>query len=119
MRLFLTNFEEPVVLRFGQFQLVANQWRRFQGSLFEQSVGLPPEPYDANFNVSTVNIEENGTTEEQSGITPYVLPPGSIRDRDVTTINDRQLNEQSIQLSVTNLRDKDAGVFSETTTWIY
>ena len=60
LRMFMTNFREPVVLRFAQFQIVANQWRTFQGNLNDRSFGLIPEPSDAEFNVSTVNIEENG-----------------------------------------------------------
>ncbi len=106
LRMFMTDFREPVVLRFAQFQIVANQWRRFLGDLNDPGFGLPTEPYDANFVVSTVNIEENGAAGE--GFTPYVLPPGAIRDRDVTTINDRQLNEQSMQLQVTDLINGDA-----------
>lgn len=106
LRMFLTNFQQPVVLRFAQYQMVANQWRRFLGDLSDRTFGLPPEPYDADFNVATVNIEENGAFVE--GVTPYVLPPGVIRDRDVTNINNRQINEQSLQLSVTGLRNRDA-----------
>ncbi|MDX2304919.1 MAG: cell surface protein SprA [Microscillaceae bacterium] len=106
LRLFMTNFREPVVLRFAQFQIVANQWRTFQGNLNDRSFGLPPEPSDAEFNVSTVNIEENSASDGES--IPYTLPPGSIRDRDVTTINNQLLNEQSMRFDVVNLRDKDA-----------
>lgn len=106
LRMFMTDFQQPVVLRFAQYQLVANQWRRYLDDLSDRTFGLPPEPYDANFNVSTVNIEENGA--EVAGVTPYKLPPGVIRDRDITNINNRQLNEQSIQLCVEDLRNKDA-----------
>ena len=49
--------------------------------------------------LASANIENN---------IPYDLPPGSIRDRDVTTINDQLLNEQSMRFDVVNLRDKDA-----------
>ncbi len=106
LRMFLTSFQQPVVLRFAQYQLVANQWRRYLGDLNDRTFGLPSEPYDPDFNVSTVNIEENGAFVE--GNTPYVLAPGVIRDRDVTNIINREINEQSIRLSVTGLRDKDA-----------
>ncbi len=106
LRMFVTNFQQPVVLRFAQYQLVANQWRRFLGDLNDRTFGVPQEPYDPDFNVSTVNIEENGAFVE--GITPYVLPPGVIRDRDVTNIVNRELNEQSMRLSVTGLRNRDA-----------
>jgi len=107
MRMFLTNFQQPVVLRFAQYQLVANTWRRFLNDLSDPGFSLPNEPYDANFLVTTVNIEENGQGNADN--TPYVLPPGVIRDQDVTAVNiNRQINEQSLELRVSNLRDKDA-----------
>lgn len=107
MRMFLTNFQEPVVLRFAQMQLVASQWRRYLGDLSDRTFGLPIEPYDAKFNVSVVNIEENGSFAP--GEIPYTLPPGSIRDLDPSNPQvNRQINEQSMRLCVDNLRDKDA-----------
>ncbi len=106
LRMVLTNFQQPAVLRFAQYQFVATQWRRFTGDLNDKTFGLPIEPYDAKFNVSVINIEENGSVEQ--GVTPYTLPPGAIRDRDVTNINNRQINEQSMRLCVDGLRDRDA-----------
>ncbi|MCU0444405.1 MAG: cell surface protein SprA [Microscillaceae bacterium] len=107
LRLFLTNFSQPVVLRMARMQMVASQWRRYLQDLTDRSLSLPIEPYDAKFNVSVVNIEENSTVE--TGSTPYTLPPGVIRDRDVTNVNfNRVLNEQSMRLCVTDLRDRDA-----------
>ena len=50
-----------------------------------------------------MNIEENSQGEY-----PYVLPPGFNRDRDNTSVIDRQLNEQSLQLCVEELQNKDA-----------
>jgi cell surface protein SprA len=106
MRMFLTNFSQPVVLRMAQMQLVATQWRRFLGDLSDRTFSLPLEPYDAKFNVSVVNIEENGQPE--TGVTPYTLPPGVIRDIDVTNINNRRINEQSMRLCVEDLKNRDA-----------
>lgn len=108
LRMFMNNAERPIVLRFAQYQLVANQWRRYLNDLSDKTFGLPIEPYDANFNVSTVNIEENGAFSDGDNVTPYVLPPGVIRDQDVTNTIGREQNEQSMRLCVTNLRDKDA-----------
>ena len=107
IRLAMTQFDQPVVMRMAQFQLVANQWRRFLGDLNARGLQLPPEPYDPSFVVSTVNIEENSALA-LGAATPYDLPPGVIRDADITSINNAQLNEQSMQLTVKNLRDKDA-----------
>lgn len=116
IRMYLTDFQEPVVLRFGQLQLEANQYRRYLGDLNQRGLQEVPEPYDAQFKVTTVNIEENSqesTTATSGGVAPqtkytYTVPPGFIRDRDFTQIANVELNEQSMALSVTNLRDGDS-----------
>jgi cell surface protein SprA len=106
MRLYMTGFQQPVVLRMAQFQMVANQWRRYLGDLRDKGLQLPPEPYNPSFVVSVVNVEENGTPA--TGVIPYVIPPGFVRDRDITTINNREFNEQSLQICVDGLQDRDA-----------
>lgn len=106
MRLYLTGFQQPVVLRMAQFQLVANQWRRYLGDLREKGLQLPSEPYNPSFVVSVVNLEENGSPA--TGVIPYTIPPGFVRDRDITTINNREFNEQSLQICVDGLQDRDA-----------
>jgi cell surface protein SprA len=61
-RMYLTDFEQPVVLRFAQLQMEANQYRKYLGDLNQRGLQEVPEPYDANFTVSTVNIEENSSS---------------------------------------------------------
>ncbi|MDW7690719.1 cell surface protein SprA [Flammeovirgaceae bacterium SG7u.111] len=107
MRMFLTGWDQPVVLRMVQFKLVGAQWRPFTESLVDPGLNLPIEPYDAGFKVTTVNIEENGQVNEPTK-NAYDLPPGFNRDFDITSTVTRQLNEQSIQLSVENLQDQDS-----------
>ena len=107
MRMVLNGFQQPVVLRMAQFQLVANQWRRFLGNLNDKNLQLPSEPYDPSFVASTVNIEENSVITSDGAI-PYDLPPGSQRDIDITSINNRELNEQAVQICVEGLEDRDA-----------
>jgi cell surface protein SprA len=107
IRMYMTNFSEPVVLRMTNFRLVASRWRRYLNQLNEPGFDVIPEPDDFdNFTVSTVNIEENGTPTENRP--PYVLPPGFSRDRDNTAAVERRLNEQSIQVCVDDLEDGDA-----------
>jgi cell surface protein SprA len=106
MRMYVTGWDKPVVLRFVNLQLVASQWRRYLFNLLEPGLYLPPEPYKAGFTIGTVNIEENGTVG--TGKIPYVLPPGINRDRDNFSQVSRRLNEQSLQLCVEDLQDKDA-----------
>jgi cell surface protein SprA len=112
MRMFLTNWQQPVVLRLAQYQLVANQWRTYGFSLEETKLQQPVEPTASGFTLGTVNIEENSGA---SNPVPYQIPPGFIRDRDITTINNRLLNEQSLRMCVDELRDGDARAAFKTT----
>lgn len=106
IRTYLTDFRQPVVLRFAKFQMVGSQWRRFTEDLNEKQLGEYPENYDPGFFVSAVNIEENGAPTTEGS--PYTLPPGFKRDRDNTSPVERRVNEQSLQMCVDNLRDGDA-----------
>lgn len=113
MRTYLTDFEQPVVLRMANFRLVASQWRVFQESLFERGFFEIPEPDNSNLTVGVVNIEEN--SQGGPNQSPYVLPPGINRDRDNLAAVERQLNEQSLRLCVEDLQARDArAVFKNT-----
>lgn len=106
IRTYMTGFTQPVVLRMAKFQMVGSQWRRYMGDLKEKGVFEYSETYDPKFTISVVNIEENsGIADEGS---PYVLPPGVIRDRDNTSPIERRVNEQSLQLCVDDLKDGDS-----------
>jgi cell surface protein SprA len=108
IRMYATEFVQPVVLRMAKFQLVGSQWRKYLGNLYERGIYEIPEPYDPRFNVSVVNIEENGSTDDSNNNIPYVLPPGINRDLDNTSPIVREQNEQSLLLSVRDLKDRDA-----------
>jgi cell surface protein SprA len=105
LRIFLTKFKMPVVLRFGELQLVRGDWRRFTKTLDEAIV--PPQNLTnvelQNFEVGVVNIQEN---EDRTPI-PYVLPPGIEREilRGSTTL--QKQNEQSLTLKVTDLEPEE------------
>ena len=106
MRMYLTGWAQPVVLRTANFRFVGSQWRKFTGNLESKRYDEIPESQDSNLTISVVNIEENSQGGE-TGI-PYVLAPGIIRDRDNTSVIERRLNEQSIQLCLEDLPDKNA-----------
>ncbi len=108
MRMYMTQFEQPVVLRMVKFQLVGSQWRRFLDvrRLREEGIDEIQEVKDTEFTISVVNIEENG--QSVGGNIPYVLPPGINRDRDNTSTIERRRNEQAMQLCVEDLAEKDA-----------
>ncbi|MEJ8804450.1 T9SS outer membrane translocon Sov/SprA [Pontibacter sp. H249] len=103
MRMYLTQFADPVVMRFVQFQFVANQWRQYLQPITDGNPCLNCTDEARSFTISTVNIEENG--EQLEGTIPYVVPPGIQRLRDYASTNDRRQNEQSLQLCVDELKD--------------
>ena len=105
MRMFLTGFQDTVLLRFAKLELVRGEWRRYnlpflQGG--EDWTGI--EPPEGTLAISAVNIEENAGKEPVN----YTLPPGFTRQIDPTQPQLRQLNEQSIVLKVLELGDGDA-----------
>ncbi len=105
MRMFMRGFEEPVILRFAELDLVRAEWRKYNISFMEGAERVSvPEATDATFEISSVSIEENAGKEPVN----YVLPPGFDRVTDPQNPQLRQLNEQSMVLRVMNLEDGDA-----------
>jgi cell surface protein SprA len=112
MRLYMTGWRQPVVLRMVQPQFVANQWRQYLSRISDPRVQVPPvgTATDADaFAISTVSVEENGPSVASgsgNGAIPYVVPPNITRDVEYgSTAVSRQQNEQSLRLTVTRLRD--------------
>lgn len=96
IRMFLTRFKMPVVLRFGEFDLVRGDWRRYTRTL-DPSIpdqALTQEELN-DFEVGIVNIEQNEGR--------YVLPPGIERERLQGSTTIQQQNEQSVILKVAEL----------------
>ncbi|MGE5419171.1 MAG: cell surface protein SprA [Chloroflexota bacterium] len=105
MRMFMKNFNEPIVMRFAKLDLVRAEWRKYNISFMEGGERISiPETADGTFEISSVSIEEN------AGKVPvnYVLPPGFDRITDPQNPQLRQLNEQAMVLRVLNLEDGDA-----------
>lgn len=106
MRMYLTGWEQPVVLRFAQFQLTRSTWRKYESSLRDPGLGEIPEPKLNDFEISVVNVEENSTGSPTQP--PYVVPPGLQRDINNAQVVNTRYNEQSLQLCVENLENGDA-----------
>ena len=112
MRLVFTDFVEPIICRFATFELIRGEWRRYNFSLVEPSEYVPLDDDNiTSFDVSAVNIEENGNRSPIQ----YVLPPGIVQELDNTTTTQRQQNEQSLVLKVCNLNDGDSRATYKTT----
>lgn len=112
MRFILTDFAQPVVLRMSNFRMIGSRWRRYQADLRDGGFQNDQEPEFNDFRVSVVNFEENSVSKPPiEGVlptSPYRIPPGVVRDRDVTSAVSRQLNEQSVQVCVDDLEDGDS-----------
>ena len=112
MRLVLTDFSQPIICRFATFDLIRGEWRRYNFSLEEPGEYIPLDDENATiFDVSAVNIEENGNRIPIK----YVLPPGIEQELDNTTTAQRQQNEQSLVLKVCDLKDGDSRATYKTT----
>lgn len=100
MRMVLSDFETPVVFRFGTLDLVRGDWRRYNQSLNEDLL------FNANTNVdiSTVNILEN---ENRVPIN-YVLPPEIQREQINNNNTIVRQNEQSLSFRVCDLQPMDS-----------
>ncbi|WP_193316034.1 T9SS outer membrane translocon Sov/SprA [Flavicella marina] len=107
MRMFLTKFKTPVVLRFGQLQLVRGDWRRYDKNV-HGGVQVPDDDLDEtellNFTTGVVNIEEN----EGRVPIPYVLPPGIQREQLQGATRLQFQNEQSLSVKVNDLQAGEA-----------
>lgn len=110
MRLFLKDFQEPVVLRFASLDMVRGEWRKYLNSLTENEDQIENE--GTMFDISVVNLEENGRRNPIN----YVLPPGIEREQILGSTNIQQQNEQSISFKVCDLQNGDArGAFKNVT----
>ena len=106
VRMYMTGFDDPVVLRFATLDLVRGDWRNYTNSL--QTGDDPPEDDATIIDVNTVNIEENS----QRTPIPYVLPPGVQREQLNNNNTIIRQNEQSLSFRIENLEPEDSrGVF--------
>jgi cell surface protein SprA len=101
MRMFLSEFEEDIILRFGDLDLIRGDYRRYQLALDADAQN--PEDSNTLFENFTVSVEEN---ENRLPI-PYVLPPGVYREQLNNNNNIIRENEQSLSLRVCGLDPED------------
>ncbi|HEX6334996.1 MAG TPA: cell surface protein SprA, partial [Flavisolibacter sp.] len=110
IRMFLTGFEDTVVMRFAKLELVRNQWRKFSYEVDTsgQYVKLPTND-PVSVNVLAVNLEEN----DRRVPIPYRIPPGIDRQQQISNNNVQLLlNEQSLSLRLEQLfKNQARGVF--------
>ena len=104
MRMFLTNFEQPIILRFGSLDLVRGEWRTYEQELDAQAAA-------GTLETSAVNIEEHTNKTPVN----YVLPPGISRVTDPSQPQLVENNEQALNLTVKNLQHGESKAVYKTT----
>lgn len=107
MRMFLTQFQKPVVLRFGSLDLVRGEWRTY-----EQELSNNASSNTGTLETSAINIEEHNDKQPVN----YVLPPGISRVTDPSQPQLVESNEQALNLTVKNLSKNEAKAVYKTTT---
>ncbi|TXE06368.1 cell surface protein SprA [Seonamhaeicola algicola] len=102
VRMYLKEFEQPTVFRFGTLDLVRSDWRRYTLALDKNDPS--PEDPQTDFSVGVIGTLENeGSYERPPGIEPEELFNNN------TVV---EQNEQSLVVNVCNLETQDArGVF--------
>ena len=98
MRMFMTGFQKPIVLRFGSLDLVRGEWR-----IYKQSLNTSASE-TGTFEVSAVNIEENNDKQPVN----YVLPPGISRATDPSQPQLVENNEQALNMVVKNMQQGES-----------
>jgi cell surface protein SprA len=94
MRMFMTGFQKPIVLRFGALNLVRGEWRIYKQSLNTSAAE------GGVLEISAVNIEESNDKQPVN----YVLPPGISRVTDPSQPQLVESNEQSLDMVVKDLQ---------------
>ena len=105
MRLFLTRFQHPIILRFGSLDLVRGDWRVYEHNL-DASAGT------GTMAVSTVSVEENA---EKTPVN-YVIPPGINREQDPTQAQLIESNEAALNMVVDHLSHGESKAVYKNTT---
>ncbi|MGB1307513.1 MAG: cell surface protein SprA [Oceanihabitans sp.] len=96
-RMFLKEFSDTTVFRFGSLDLVRSDWRRYTQSLDEDDPNTTDDGTD--FSIGVVNEIEN---------TNYNSPPGVQQEELYSNNTVIRQNEQSLVLNVCDLETEDA-----------
>ncbi len=108
MRMYMSDWQNDVVLRFGTLDLVRGDFRRYLLTLDPNETTEVDQADNTLFEVAAVNIEANETRTP----VPYNLPPGVQRERLNNNNNNIRQNEQSLSIRVDDLEEQDArGVY--------
>ena len=99
MRMFLTGWQKPIVLRFGSLDLVRGEWRTY-----EQNLSTAATTSTGELETTNINIEEHTDKLPVN----YVLPPGISRVTDPSQPQLVEDNEQALGFIVKQLAKGEA-----------
>jgi cell surface protein SprA len=99
IRMYLSEFTENTVMRFGSFDLVRSDWRRYQSSLDKES-NEETQTEGTEFSVGIIGILENDGR--------YVSPPGVVREQLNNNNTLVRENEQSLVVNTCKLEPADS-----------
>ena len=109
MRIYMTDFSEPIVVRLATMELIRGTWRSYDQPIYS-AINKAPK-MSGNMVVASVNIEENGDRKPVN----YTMPPGISRVLDPSQPQLRQDNEQAMSLQITGLEPNEArAVYNKT-----
>ena len=109
MRIYMTGFSEPVIVRLATMELIRGTWRSYDQPIYSALNKAPK--MSGNMVVASVNIEENGDRRPVN----YTMPPGISRVLDPSQPQLRQDNEQAMSLQITGLEPNEArAVYNKT-----
>ena len=109
MRVYMTGFSEPVIVRLATMELIRGTWRGYDQPIYS-AINKAPK-MSGNMVIASVNIEENGDRKPVN----YTMPPGISRVLDPSQPQLRQDNEQAMSLQITGLEPNEArAVYNKT-----
>ena len=108
MRMYMTRFECPTILRFGTFELVRGEWRNYEYAL----TGAANRQPEGELDVAAISIQENNDKTPVN----YVLPPGISRVVDRNNSQLTENNEQALNITVKNLPSGESRAIYKTST---
>lgn len=101
-RVYLKEFDQPAVFRFGTLDLVSSEWRRYTQTLQEDEDD--PDDDDTEFSVGII-----GTLQNEGS---YEIPPGIQAEQLFNSNTVVEQNEQSLVLNTCGLESQDSrGVY--------
>jgi len=109
MRMYMTGFETPKLLRLAEFELIRNQWRRLPRECLDAS--NPDFRDESSFVVNEIGIEENSSKLPFN----YVSPKGIVQERVFNTFANVLQDENALNMNICALPDScDARMYKLT-----